>query len=300
MPPPSPSRRPARHRGVAAVLLLVLLPVLAGCRESGAPVAAGTSPGEAPPAAAPRRVVSLSPNTTAILLALGRGGVLVGVDDFSRLPPELAAVPRLGGYHDPDLERIVTLAPELAVLLAGQVDLAIELERLGVEVLAVENESLADVEASVRALGVRLGAQDAAAAVLHRFREGLAPRPVAAGRRVLLAIAADPQRLGEVLVAGPGSFHHEMLERLGANNSFAELPQAYAPVGLEEVVARRPEAVLSLHGEELTPQAREALERAWREALPGAGRVAVIAGPDVLIPGPHLPAVYARMAEALE
>ena len=70
-----------------------------------------------PPAgAAPERIVSLVPSMTESLFDLGLGGKVVGVTDFCVLPAEgTARLPRVGGTKNPDVEKIVALAPELVI-----------------------------------------------------------------------------------------------------------------------------------------------------------------------------------------
>lgn len=285
---------PGRRRTVlAAVAAAVCLACGGGGERAPAEADAGA-------AAAPQRVVSLSPNVTEILFALGVGERVVGVDDYSLYPPQAAALTRLGGYLDPDLEAIVGLDPDLAVMLAAQGELAADLEALGVPTLRVDNQDLADVERSMVDLGERLGVPAAGRELARRFREGLAPRPLPGEpRRVMLVAGRTPGRLGEVLVAGPESYPHELAARLGAENVFADLGDRYATVGAEEIVARAPGHVVEFAAERLDDAGREARAAEWRELLGPAVEVAVLDGPETLVPGPRLPAVYARMRAAL-
>jgi iron complex transport system substrate-binding protein len=263
-------------------------------------VACGGSPPEAEGTPeVPRRIVSFSPNVSEILYALGLGDRVVGVDDWSAVPPGAPVPERLGGFVDPDLERAVALAPDLAVLLVSQSGIAEELELLGIEILRVDNQSLADVESSVAAVAGRAGVPEAGRRLLAELRRGLEPRPVARGRRVLLAVGTRPGSLGEIFVAGPASFHGELLARLGAENVFADLTRPYAPVAAEEVVGRSPGVVVELHGGEIDDTLRGQLTAAWQDLLGPEVEVVIIDGDDVLIPGPRLPRLYRRLAEAL-
>jgi len=287
------------------ILLAALLAAWAVACGGGA--ADDTASGGAPPVNAssgdPQRIVSMSPNVTEILFALGLGERVVGVDDFSNHPPEAAAKPRLGGFVDPDLERIVSLQPDLAVMLEAQGELAEELERLGIEALLVDNQDLADVEASIRTLGRRAGIPQRGEALAQDFAAGLAPRPWpgdAPPPRVMIAVGRSPGSTGEVMVAGPDSYPFEMIQRLGAENVFADLGRRYVTVGAEEVVARAPDLVLELHWRELPPESEAAMAREWRELLGDEVRVAVVDGPEVMVPGPRLPGVYDRMEAALQ
>ena len=276
---------------VPAAALLAAAALAAGC--------AGPAPAPAAAPAAPQRIVSFSPNVSEILYALGLGDRVVGVDDYSAVPSGAPEPARLGGFVDPDLERTVALVPDLAVLLESQDRVAGELERLGIEVLRVDNQSLSDVERSIAAVAGRAGVPAAGRRLLAELRRGLAPRPAARGRRVLLAVGTRPGALGEALVAGPASFHGELLARLGAENVFADLAQPYAVVAAEEIVVRAPEVVVELHGAEIDERLRGELAAAWRDLLGPEVEVEVVAGADVLIPGPRLPRLYRRLAEAL-
>lgn len=287
------------------VLLTALLAAWAVACGGGAP--GGSSAGDGsvsgdPASDVPQRIVSMSPNVTEILFALGLGERVVGVDDFSNHPPEAAAKPRVGGFVDPDLERIVSLRPDLAVMLEAQAELAEELERLGIDALLVDNQGLADVAASIRTIGRRAGVPERGEELARDFAAGLAPRPRTGEGptpRVMIAVGRSPGSTGEVMVAGPRSYPFEMVQRLGAENVFADLERRYVTVGAEEVVARAPDFVLELHWRELPPEAEAAMAEEWRRLLGGGVSVAVVDGPEVMVPGPRLPAVYDRMEAAL-
>ena len=291
----------AGRRILLAVLLAAWVAACGGGGPDDSSTGDPTVSGD-PASEAPQRIVSMSPNVTEILFALGRGERVVGVDDFSNHPPEAAAKPRLGGFVDPDLERIVSLEPDLAVLLEAQAELAEELERLGIGVLLVDNQDLADVEASIVTIGRRAGVPDRGEELARDFAAGLAPRPrqgEGPAPRVMIAVGRTPGSTGEVMVAGPRSYPFEMVQRLGADNVFADLDRRYVTVGAEEMVARAPDFVLELHWRELTVDAEAAMAEEWRRLLGDDVEVAVVDGPEVMVPGPRLPGVYDRMEAAL-
>ncbi len=162
--------------------------------------------------AAPR-VVSLNPSLTAIVLALGAGDTLVGVDDWSaRQQPGMHERPTVGGLFDPNLEAIVALAPDVVVLVPGaqQRSVADRLRGLGVEVLELPNISLEELLGSIEALGRVVERPEAAAARAGAIREAWAraERAAAGGPRprTVLVLQRDP-----LYLVGRGSF----LECLG-------------------------------------------------------------------------------------
>lgn len=285
----------------AALLLGLTLALLAACQGEGSrPEAPARQPGA-------DRIVALTPSVTETLFALGLGERVVGVSDYSTWPPEVKSKPRLGGLFNPNLERMVALDPDLAILIPSEHDLGEKLRGLGVDTLTVQNESLADVEKSIHVISRRCGVPEAGDRLTAEWRKGLAPRPLVApgGKRprVLISVGRPAGRLTDLLIAGPGTFLDELLTRLGAENVFADAGSKWPQIPLEEVMARAPDVILEVRVDELSPQVKEELKRDW-DGLPGlpatqGGRIEVIDGDHTVIPGPRLPQVYADMAAAL-
>ena len=129
-----------------------------------------------------RRVISLNPSLTAMLLALDAQDVLVGVDQFSALQqPDVAALPRVGGLYDPNLERVIALVPDLVLLVpsAEQRGFRERLAGLGIPVLAVDPISFDDVVDVLEQIGERVGRRDRARARADAMR-GMRERVAAA------------------------------------------------------------------------------------------------------------------------
>lgn len=248
--------------------------------------------------------MALAPNLSETLFALGLGDRIVGVGDYSTWPPEATKKPRLGGLFDANLERILSLKPDLAVLLPSEKDLAAKLQPLGVEVLTIPNENLADIERSFTTIADRCGVPEAGARLTAEWRAGLAPRPLAKKPRVVLSVGRQEGRLADVLVAGPDTFYQELLQRMGAENVFADAPMRYPKVSLEELVARKPDVILEMRAEEVAPEAARLLVRDWDQLgnIPAVrnGRVQVLSGDWTSVPGPRLPKLYAELRKALE
>jgi iron complex transport system substrate-binding protein len=300
------SRRAHRWRRRLGVLSAVAAVAAVATVAAVAMVAAAASPAPAgaPAAAAPRRIVSLAPSLTETLFALGLGDRVVGVDDYSVWPAAAAAKPRIGGLFNPNLEKIVTLRPDLALLLPSEHDVAAKLRGLGVASLIVPVETLADVERSFVAIARRCGVAPAGERLAASWRAALAPRPVpGGGLAVMLSVGRQPGRLTAILAAARGTFLDELLVRLGAVNVFADAATRYPQVGLEEVVARAPRVILELRSDPAPAALAAALVHDWRQlpTVPAVrdGRIFVIAGDYVLVPGPRLPLLYRDMRQAL-
>ena len=249
---------------------------------------------------APTRIVAIAPSVTEMLFVLGLGERVVGVGDYARWPPEVAGKPRLGGLFDSRLESIAGLNPDLAILLPSEDRLRVQLEKMGVDVLTVRSETIADVEEMAGLIGTRCGVEAAVEEFLGEWRRGLAPMMPSTPARVLLSVTREPGRMADVLVSGPGTFLDELLGRLGAINVMADAPLSYPQVGLEEIIIRLPEVIIELQA---SPGNYDDLRLDWvglASEVPMAGVcVKVVTGDHVLIPGPRLPRLYRELEEAL-
>ena len=265
--------------------------------------ACGERPQEAAERQPAERILTLAPSVAEIAFSLGLGERVVGVGDYCRWPPEIADKPRVGGLFNPNLEAMVSLRPQLAILLPSEGDLGSQLSRLGVEILTVRSETIADLEESITAIAQRCGVEARGRQLVGELEAALAPRAVGEGMSVLISVGRGAGSLSELRVAGPDTFLSELILRLGARNAFGDLAISYPMVSLEEVLARSPDVIFELSALEASPGAQQELRHDWL-AFPQieasrAGRIYVFSGDFTVVPGPRLPRLYGDMARAL-
>ncbi len=273
-------------------LLAALCGLAIGALGIPAAWADGTSEGA-------RRVVSLNPSLTAIVLALGAGERLVGVDDWSKKQnPVLAELPSVGGLYTPNLESLAALAPDLVLLVpsAEQRDFHGRLAELGIAVEGFNPVRFDEVLASIARLGRITGseakARERVAAIRAARAEveaAVAGRPV---RSAVLVLQRDP-----LFVVGGGNFIDEMLASAGARNLGREVEGSYPRISLEWLVARAPEVILDAsHDAEPAPDywARWPSLPAVREK-----RVVSIPSGAATLPGPALDEALRLLARSV-
>jgi iron complex transport system substrate-binding protein len=194
-------------------------------------------------AAPPQRIVSLLPSLTESVCALGACTRLVGVDRYSNWPASISALPHLGGLEDAQVERIVSLKPD--VILAAKSARVIErLRSLGQRVVVVEAQTHADVRRSLSLLARLLGTNGAAEAVwagIERDMVAAAARvpPSLRGSKVYFEVASDPY------AAGAGSFIGETLAKLGLGNAVPSELGPFPKLNPEYVVRAQPDIVMA-------------------------------------------------------
>ncbi|AQZ99466.1 hypothetical protein B5M06_15620 [Comamonas kerstersii] len=192
-----------------------------------------------------QRVISLLPSATEAVCVLGACDRLVGVDDFSLDPPEVAKLPRLGKTWQPRLEEIVQLQPDL--VLVGRAPQVIQkLQALGLNVQEVDALSIEEVRSVLQRLDGLLDTQAAPAVIaamdqkLDALREQAAKIPA---QRVYIELDAA------LYSAAPSSFIGELLALLGAQNIAAASTTAYPKLSPEYVVQHAPELIIQTYSQ---------------------------------------------------
>ncbi|MCS7057964.1 MAG: helical backbone metal receptor [Meiothermus sp.] len=205
---------------------------------------------------APERIVSLAPNATDTLFALGLGQRLVGRSAFCYRPAGVLGLPVVSSYTRVRWELLASLEPDLVLVSTGvQRELLQALVERGFPVypLPLPQSPYGIMENAVL-LGALLGVPEAAT----QLAQGLAERyarlyRALPSRRVYLELD-----LGGPITVGRGSYVDEALRHLGLQNIFSQHPQSYFAPELAEVPCRAPELFIY----EPKPHRSRARERA--------------------------------------
>jgi len=264
-------------RAAAALALAISCSAIA----SGSAPQAPTHLGPKPPALV-RRVVTLAPALTETVVALGAADRLVGVSRFDELP-EVAQLPRVGGFIDPSVESVLTLKPDLVLVQPspGNRQPVEKMAELGTPVLVVTMQSVAEILSGIVAIGAALDLQERARSITTSIEHIRASIRAKASQqtpvRTLFIYGFDP-----LVVAGPGSFTDELLRDAGAVNAAENASSPYQTYSVESAIRARAEVVIYATEDATGP---ERLSR-----LPGLknARWVRLESKDLLHPGPRL------------
>jgi ABC-type hemin transport system substrate-binding protein len=216
-----PTTRPAGRVFVSALLLL------AAC---GAP------------RSAPRhalRAVTLAPNITEMIYALGAGATIAGTDNFSDYPPAAKSLPKVGGTQ-PSVEKIITLRPDVVFASTSSAPPGLEpsMRSARIPLVWVKTDRLPDVPAAMEQIGARLGVRGRARIVTElRNAIDAQRRTRAHPPRVLFVVWTNP-----LYIAGRETFVGDVLELCGATNAAAVT--GWPQYSLESLVAHPPDLIL--------------------------------------------------------
>jgi iron complex transport system substrate-binding protein len=243
-----------------------------------------------------------------MLFAMGAGPSVAAVSSYDHYPPEVERLPRVGALVDPDVERILSLRPDLVIAYSSQTDFLAQLGRASIPVYVYRHGSLADITAGMRDLGIRVGLAEQARAAASAIDRGLMDiRTRLAGRtrpRTMLVIGREPQSLRAINVSGGYGFLHDLLELAGGDNLFAGVKRESMMVATETILARAPEVIIELHYSDRASPDTAAREREAWNLLPGVpavkkGRVYLLYGGELVVPGPRVVLTAQAFARAL-
>jgi iron complex transport system substrate-binding protein len=246
-------------------------------------------------AAGGQRIISTAPSITETLFAMGLGPRVVGVTIYCNYPAEVLKLPKIGTLLKPDVETIISLHPDLVVVLKQPSQLSEQLTRLHVPFIEVQNQNLDGVYAAARSIGAAANAGPAAEHLIHSMQSELqAVARLATGRprpSVAFIVGHTAGRL-EGMIAGSGtSYFSDLINTAGGTNVFADAVTPYPKISLEEVLSRNPEVILELSGE--GPAKQEEVVEVWSThrtlKAVASGRVYAIPPGPTLIPGPRAP-----------
>jgi len=193
----------------------------------------------------PRRIVSLAPNLTEILFALGLGDKVVAVSNDSDYPPEVGERKKVGTFWHPNTEAVIAARPELVVTLSfpQQLEVARVLRRLGFKVLTVQIETVEQLFVAIAQIGEAASCRKRAQALVHQIRDKVSKvrsKLSSADKvKVLWVVQAEPLR-----VASRNTFINELIEMAGGENVIPATVGQYPQIGGEQLLLCQAEVII--------------------------------------------------------
>lgn len=242
----------------------------------------------------PERIVSMAPNLTEILFALGLEDKIVGVATGSDYPSAAVRKPKMGTFWQPNIEAVIAAKPDVVITLGfhQQQDLGQRLERTGYRILTVNIEKISELFEAIEEIGKATGRQSQADQLAGGIRDKLDGLSALVGTekkvKVLWVVQREPLR-----VAGLNTFINKMIELAGGQNAIGQTVHKYPPIGAEQVYGCGAEVIIepAMFAKDVAGRQAEAGKH-WSRfknlAAVKNGRVYVIDGDIVSRLGPRL------------
>jgi len=233
---------------------------------------------------APARVVSIAPNVTEIMFAIGADKKLVGVTDICDFPPEATQKPKIGNFVNPDLEKIVAREPDLVIGSGTFHPVLGRLRDLGVSVLSFNPTTIDELLVMIEKMGVVMEceapARELTTSLTTEIESVRSDLPTGDRVKVFVEIWHDP-----LMTAGAGSFVNDLVETAGGDNIAASIRNHYFEISQEHVLDANPDIILAAYMEKDVSAREMILNReTWRTvSAVASGRVYDDIDPDLLL-----------------
>jgi iron complex transport system substrate-binding protein len=234
--------KPTAHRAIATLAILT-------CAASQAFAAitmqddAGNTVTLPKPA---QRIVTLAPHVTELVFAAGAGERIVGTVSYSDFPPAARSIPLVGDNRQVDIERLVSLKPDLLIVWRhNSADKQLDtLRRLGIPLFYNEPHTLDDIPQTIERFGRLFGTEDKAVRAAAELRRKLAD--LAARYSVRPKVRVFYQVWDKPLYTLNGRhIVNDVIHLCGGENIFASLTTLAPSVTVEAVLLENPEAIIS-------------------------------------------------------
>jgi len=200
----------------------------------------------------PKRIVSLSPNLTQVIYALGDLDSVVGVTVYDEFPLEVVDLPKVGGWINPNYEAILALKPDLVVIMKDQdISFGDKLRELGLKTFtAKSNDSISDILQSITDLGQMLGKEEQAQKLTGRIKNNLdqinEKNKTSSKKSVLLVVGRNPGSLEDIYVIGTNNYINELIELAGGENIIKNERNALK-ITKESIFSLNPEVIIEIN-----------------------------------------------------
>jgi iron complex transport system substrate-binding protein len=295
----------------AFLFALAALSLLAGCKGVGAPAQRDSETsrrsftdglGRAVSVSAnPQRIISLAPNVTEILFALGLEDRIVGVTSYCDFPETARTKDKVGDTLRPSLEKIISLKPDLVVVsTSSQLEnLTRRLDQLAIPVYVTDPRAVREVAATIRSLGEVTGTADRARSIASEMESRIdaverrvrnLPRPL-----VLYVLQTGP-----LITAGRNTFVNDLINIAGGKSVSGDETADYPQFSRETAIARAPEIIVapSIHGAELVKESELRRDFAATPAI-RSNRIVWVTPDLVDRPGPRIVEGLEQLAKGL-
>ena len=245
------------------------------------------------------RIVSLSPNITETIYALAAQDLLVGVSDFCNYPAEVRQKTRVGGLLNPNIERIISLEPDLLLGTPANAKTADLFKGKGIRTVLLANDRLRDVFLTIDSVSVLCNVTQKGDSLIGAIKDSLefyrrlTQQAAVDSPRTLFVLHRDPGTTRNISVIGPGTFTDDLWNLLGGKNAFESSGLKYAQLNNESLLTIDPDLIIEFKFNQRYGQTQRRRNRAEWQALNRLkavkqGQIYVIDGNYSLIPGPRV------------
>ena len=212
------------------------------------------------------RIVSLSPSITEILFALNKGKDIVATSDFLLYPNEATALPKIGSYSNPNIEKIISYEPTLVIGQEFHQKSLRESRHFGIKSIELDLQTIPAIKESINKLSKALHVEQNAKRLIQEIDDALnSVKNEKSPHTVLIVYGLKEDLRSGIYVAGDKIFFNDIIEACGETNAYKDSFISQPVLGYENIIALNPEQIIILHSKKSAPHVdvKRALQ-SWR------------------------------------
>lgn len=250
------------------------------------------------PTSFPERIICAVPNITEIVFALGQGHRVVGISEFTTYPPEALRIEKIGGYIDPNMERIIALQPDLIIVIGVSGKLHALCDEKGIQLLQVEIENLHTLYSGIGTIAEVLGCVDEGSGLVQEIKESILSIQQEAQQssnrpNVFVCLSRMEGELTDMFTITNQTFLGEMVELAGGRNIFGDLNDRYPQISKESLLKREPDVIIDLKPEDINvSRSLTDIAADWNDisSVPAvsSGNIHIVTDDYIKIAGPRI------------
>lgn len=193
------------------------------------------------------RIISLSPSITEIIFALNKGDKMIATSSYSLYPDEAKKLQVIGGYRDPNLEKIISLSPTLVVgQLSNQATLD-KLKTFNIKTLTLDLQTIESIKNSINLLAKKIDSKRNKKLVLDIDESLKSSSKNKKPHSVLIVYGLREDLRNAIYVAGHNIFFEDIILASGNTNAYTNSGIEQPVLSYENIIAINPDQIIILH-----------------------------------------------------
>jgi iron complex transport system substrate-binding protein len=213
------------------------------------------------------RIVTLSPSINEIVYALGSGKYVVGNTQYSTYPKESQSVPKVGGYFSPNLEKILSLKPNIVIMQQNNKKLSLRLEKLDIKTKIVSINRLSHIKNAILEIGELLHKEKKAKSIVSNINKALSDiKGITKDKKILIVIGHNTTLDKHIFVVGQNLYLDDIINASGNINALQSKRKGQPILNQENIIATNPDIVILLaHSMHQRGLSSSDLIKPWKE-----------------------------------
>lgn len=192
----------------------------------------------------PERIISLAPNITETIFAIGAENMLAGVTDLCDYPPEAKKKTKTGSYFNPDYEVMTSINPDLIIMNVESISNPTyqALKNMGMKIFVSNAKDIKGIEKMIMDFGKITGREIAADTIVRNLRTGmeqLVNRDTAYSKPVLILISVNP-----LMTTNGRTFINDILNLNHISNIYRDEYLDYPNISFEDIISKNPDFII--------------------------------------------------------